>query len=130
MLKFIVSEFLPSSIHSSCWMQDAKSGQNILLSKVCSDWGASLDCMFITNLRLELSSIHFFFFSHMFIHISIFTNPKNDISTIDQGFPISERSLEALFQFISSPCSFSSFHRSFPLSISKNIKNYLLISIS
>ena len=36
-LNFILSEFLPSSIHSSCLMQDAKSGQNIRLSKVCFD---------------------------------------------------------------------------------------------
>ena len=49
-LNFIVNEILPSSIHSSCWMQDAKSAQNIHLSKVCLDLGASLDCMFITNL--------------------------------------------------------------------------------
>ena len=36
-LNIILSEFLPSSIHSLCWMQDAKSGQNIRLSKVCFD---------------------------------------------------------------------------------------------
>ena len=36
-LNFIVSEFLPSSIHTSCWMQDTKSGRNIWLSKVCFD---------------------------------------------------------------------------------------------
>ena len=36
-LNFIVSEFLPSSIHTSCWMQDAKSGRNIRLSKACFD---------------------------------------------------------------------------------------------
>ena len=86
--------------------------------------------MFITNLRLELSSICFFYFPHLFIHIFTFTNPKNDIPTIDQGFPIFERSLEAFHRFISSPHTFSSFHRSFPLSKSKNIKNKLLISIS
>ena len=33
-LNFILSKFLPFSIHSSCWMQDAKSGRNIRLSKV------------------------------------------------------------------------------------------------
>ena len=33
-LNFILSEFLPSSIHSSCWMQDAESGRNIRLWKV------------------------------------------------------------------------------------------------
>ena len=36
-LNIILSEFLSSSVHSSCWMQDAKSGQNIRLSKVCFD---------------------------------------------------------------------------------------------
>ena len=36
-LNFIIGEFLPSSIHSSCWMQDAESGRNIRLSKVCFD---------------------------------------------------------------------------------------------
>ena len=36
-LNFIFSEFLPSSVHSSCWMQDAESGRNIRLSKVCFD---------------------------------------------------------------------------------------------
>ena len=36
-LNFILSDFLPFSIHSSCWMQDAKSGQNIQLSKVSFD---------------------------------------------------------------------------------------------
>ena len=65
-------------------------------------------------------SIHFFYFPYLFIHISIFTNPKNEISTIDQGFWIFARSLEALVRFISSPCSFSSFHRSFSVSKSKN----------
>ena len=36
-LNFILNEFLPSFIHSSCWMQDAKFGRNIRLSKVCFD---------------------------------------------------------------------------------------------
>ena len=36
-LNFILSEFLPSSVHSSCWMQDAESRRNIRLSKVCFD---------------------------------------------------------------------------------------------
>ena len=36
-LNFIFSEFLPSSTHSSCWMQDAESGRNIRVSKVCFD---------------------------------------------------------------------------------------------
>ena len=36
-LNIILNEFLHSSIHSSCWMQDAKSGRNIQLSKVCFD---------------------------------------------------------------------------------------------
>ena len=36
-LNIILSEFLPSYVHSSCWMQDAKSGRNIQLSKVCFD---------------------------------------------------------------------------------------------
>ena len=49
-LNIILNEFLPFSVHSSCWMQDGKSGQNIRLSKVCFDWGASLDCIFIKNL--------------------------------------------------------------------------------
>ena len=28
-LNTILSEFIPFSIHSSCWMQGAKSGQNM-----------------------------------------------------------------------------------------------------
>ena len=36
-LNNILSEFLPSSIHSSCWMQEDKSGRNIRLLKVCFD---------------------------------------------------------------------------------------------
>ena len=36
-LNIIISEFLPSSVRSLCWMQDAKSGKNIRLSKVCFD---------------------------------------------------------------------------------------------
>ena len=36
-LNFIITEFLPSSVHSSCWMQDAKPGRNIRLSKACLD---------------------------------------------------------------------------------------------
>ena len=36
-LIIILNDFLPSSVHSSCWMQDAESGQNIQLSKVCFD---------------------------------------------------------------------------------------------
>ena len=36
-LNFIIGEFLPSSVHSSCWMQYAKPGRNIRLSKVCLD---------------------------------------------------------------------------------------------
>ena len=36
-LNTIFNEFLPSSLHSSCWMQDAKSRQNIRLLKVCLD---------------------------------------------------------------------------------------------
>ena len=72
--------------------------------------------------RLGSFSIYFFHFTHMFIHISTFTNPKNNISTIDQGFSIFARSLEALLRFILSPCSFSSFHHPFSLSKSKNTK--------
>ena len=56
----------------------------------------------------------------MFISIFSSTNPKNHFYTIDQGFPISEKSLEALVRFISSPRTFSSFHRSFSVSRSKN----------
>ena len=69
--------------------------------------------------RLGSFSIHFFSFSHLFINIFLFINPKNYITTLNQGIPISERSLEALVWFISSPRSFSSFHRSFSLSKSK-----------
>ena len=72
--------------------------------------------------RLESSSIHFFYFSHLFISIFSFKNPKNHFSTINQGFPISEKSLEAFVQFNSSPCTFSSFHRSFSISKSKTTK--------
>ena len=79
--------------------------------------------------RLGSSSIHFFYFSHPFIHISTFKNPKNPFSTIDQGFPNSEKSIEALVWFILSPLTCSSFHRLFLLSESKNTKKYLLISI-
>ena len=122
MLNFILNEFLPFSLHSLCWMQDAKSGRNIRLSKLCFDEGASLDCVFITNLGIEISSTYFIYFPPLFIHISTLKNPKNHFSTIDQGYPISEKSLEALVRFISSPLTFSSFHRSFPLSKSKNTK--------
>ena len=61
---------------------------------------------------LSISSI----FLQMFINIFSFINPKNHFSTIDQGFSIFARSLEALVRFISSPCSFSLFHCSSPLS--------------
>ena len=70
---------------------------------------------------LGLFSIYFFYFPHLFIHISIFTNPKNDISIIDQGFSIFSRSVEALVWFISFSHTFSSFHQSFPLSKFKKI---------
>ena len=73
-------------------------------------------------IRLGSSSSHFFYFSHLFINIFSFINPKNHFSSIIQGFPISEKNLEALLWFISSPCTFSSFHRSFSLSKSKNTK--------
>ena len=59
---------------------------------------------------------------HLFIHTFIFKNPKNYFSTIDQGFSIFERSVEAFDRFISFPNTSSSFHRSFPLFKSKNIK--------
>ena len=36
-LNIILSEFLPSFVHSSCSMQDAKSRRNIWLLKVCFD---------------------------------------------------------------------------------------------
>ena len=125
MLNIIIREYLPSYVHSSCWMQDAKSERTIRLLKVCFDYGASLVCIFITNLRLELSSIYFFYFfyfPHLFINIFSIINPKNHFSTIDQGFPICEKSLEALFWFISSPRTFFSFHRSFSVAKSKNTK--------
>ena len=64
----------------------------------------------------------YFLFSHLFIHIFIFTNPKNHFSTIDQGFSIFEKSLEAFDRFILFPHTYSSFHQSFSLSKSKNIK--------
>ena len=67
-------------------------------------------------------SIQFFYCSHLFISIFSFANPKNNFFTIVQGFPISEKSLEALVRFISSPLTFSSFHRSFSVSKSKNTK--------
>ena len=73
-------------------------------------------------LILGSSSIHFLYFSHLFINTFSFQNPKNHFFTIDQGFPISKRSLEAIVWFISSPRTFSSFHRSSPLSKSKNTK--------
>ena len=72
--------------------------------------------------RLGSFPIHFLYFPHLFIHISKFTNPKNNISTIDQGLSIFARSLEAIVRFTSSPHSFSSFHRPFPLSKYKNTK--------
>ena len=121
-LNITLSEFLPYCVHSSCWMQDAKSGQNIRLSKVClireHHWIVFSSRIF----RLESSSIYFFYFPYLFINIFSFSNPKNHFSTLDQGFPISERSLEALVRFISSPHTFSSFHRSFLLSKSKHTK--------
>ena len=73
----------------------------------------------MTNLRLELSSIYFFWFHHLFINVFSLKNRKNHFSTIDQGFQISEKSLEALVRFTSSPRTFSSFHRSFLVSKSK-----------
>ena len=71
--------------------------------------------------RLGSSSIHFFY-PYLFITIFSFINPKNHFSTIDQGFPIFGKSLWALVRFISSPHTFSSFHRSFSVSKSKNTK--------
>ena len=129
-LNIILSEFLPSSVHPSCWMQDVESTQNIRLSKVCFDRKHHWIVISSRIFRLGSFSIYFFHFPHLFIHISTFTNPKNDISTIDQGFLIFARSLEALVWFISSSCSFSSLHCPFPLSKSKNTKNNLLILIS
>ena len=79
--------------------------------------------------RLGSFSINFFYFPHLFINILSFKNPKNHFSTIDQGFLIFARSLEALVWFISSQHTSSSFHRSFPLSKSKNTQKNLLISI-
>ena len=72
--------------------------------------------------RLGSSSIHFFYFYHVFINIVSFINPKIHFSTLDQGFPTFERRLEAIVRFISSPRTFSSFHQSFSLSKSKNTK--------
>ena len=121
-LNIILSDFVPSSIHSSCWMQDAKCRQNIQLSKVCFDIQISLDGIFITYLSIRIIFYLFLLFYHLLINISSFIKPKNLFSTLDQGFPISEKRLEALVWFILSPCAFSSFHRSFPLSKSKNNK--------
>ena len=36
-LNFILNEFRPFSVHSSCWMQDAKCARNVRLLKVCFD---------------------------------------------------------------------------------------------
>ena len=118
-LNFILSEFLPSSIHSSCLMQDAKSGRNIRLSKLCFDYGASLDCIFITNLKIRTIFYPFLLISSSVYQNFSLKNPKNHFSTVHQGFPISERSLEALVRFTSSPRIFSSIHRSFSVSKSK-----------
>ena len=79
--------------------------------------------------RLGSSSIHFFYFSNLFINIFSSINPKNHFSTLNQGFLISEKSLEALIQFISSPRTFSSFHWSSTLSKYKKHQQYFLISI-
>ena len=95
-----------------------------------NDLAVSSRHMFITNLRLELSSIHFFWFHHLFTNIFSLKNPKNFCSTLDQGFSIFERSLEVFDRFISSPRTFSSFYRSFPLSKYIKHQKYLLISIS
>ena len=72
--------------------------------------------------RLELFSIYFFYFPQLFINIFSFIKPKNHFSTIDQGFPIYEKSFEALVRFISSSRTFSSFHQSLSVSKSKNTK--------
>ena len=87
-------------------------------------WLIALLCYIISSriFRLGSSSIHFFYLSHLFINIFSFINAKNHISTLNQGFQISEKSLEALVQFISSPRTFSFFHHSSPLSKYKNTK--------
>ena len=55
-LNIIINEFLPSSVHSSCWMQDAKSGQNIRLSKVCFDYDHLLSISYIFFTYLSIYS--------------------------------------------------------------------------
>ena len=60
-----------------------------------------------------------------FFHILIFKNPKNHLFTIDQGFPIFKRILEAFDGSISFMCIASSFHQSFSLDF--NILNFISI---
>ena len=72
-------------------------------------------CVFITNLYIITIFYLSFMFSHLFIHISIFSNPKDHFSTIELG-----RSWEVFDWFVSFMCTSSSFHLSFLFSKSKN----------
>ena len=44
----ISSKFLLFSIHSSCWMEDAKFGKNVYALEFVFGWRASLNCVCIT----------------------------------------------------------------------------------
>ena len=48
----ISNEFLLFSIHSSCWIQDAKSMKNMQALKGVFDQRALLECVFIMNLYI------------------------------------------------------------------------------
>ena len=70
-LNFILSEFLPSSIHSSCWMQDAKSGRDIRLVKAhvfsLSYWAEA---------HLPFSSLSSLLYMYLlFVHDRVTSNP-------------------------------------------------------
>ena len=122
MLNIILSEFLPSSIHSLCWMQDTKSGRNVRISRYVlmreHHWIVFSSQIF----RLRSSPIHLFYFLICLSAFFSLKNPKNRFPTIDKGFRISEKILEALVWFISSLHIFYSFHRSFSVSKYKNTK--------
>ena len=82
-LNIILSEFLPSSVHSSCWMQDAKSRRNIRLSK------KHHSIVFSSQIfRLGSFSIYFF---HFFICSFIFPY----LQTLKTTFPPSIKGFQS-----------------------------------
>ena len=114
----IFSEFLFFSFHSSRWMQYAKSKKNIQALDSMFLLESIIRCVFIMNPHFRIIFIHFFYFRNLFYQYFHICKPSNHFSTINQGFSIFERSLEAFYWSIS-----------FSLSKSKNTKKNILISI-